>query len=78
MTITADAKRRVRLGLAKPGDRFDVQITEDGALVLRRLEPVRERKPGKARFVKGNGFTVVETERPINMEAIKELLADFP
>lgn len=42
MTTTVDAKKRVILGLAKPGERFDVQQTADGAFLLRRLEPVKK------------------------------------
>jgi len=78
MTITADAKKRVRLGLAKPGDRFDVQVTGDGAFILRRLEPIAGRT-FKARLVKDrDGFTAVVPAQPINEAAIEELLADFP
>ena len=79
MTITADAKKRVRLGLAKPGDRFDVQVTGDGAFILRRLEPVKKPdRPTKVRFEKRGGYTVGVTDRPINEEALKEAPADFP
>ena len=36
---TADAKRRVVLPAAKPGDVFDVQNQGEGRLLLVRLEP---------------------------------------
>jgi hypothetical protein len=78
MTITADAKRRVRLGLANPGDRFDVQVTGDGAFILRRLEPVKHLPKTKVRFEKRGRYTVGVTDRPVNEEALKEALADFP
>ena len=42
-TLTADAKRRVVLPAAKPGDVFDVQSQGEGRLLLVRLEPP---KPG--------------------------------
>lgn len=42
-TSTADAKRRVVLPAAKPGDVFDIQNQGDGRLLLVRLEPP---KPG--------------------------------
>jgi bifunctional DNA-binding transcriptional regulator/antitoxin component of YhaV-PrlF toxin-antitoxin module len=77
MTITADAKKRVRLGLAKPGDRFDVQVREDGAFILRRLEPVKGR-PIKAHLEKSGKYTVLVTDRPVDMAALKEALAEFP
>jgi hypothetical protein len=78
MTITADAEKRVRLGLAKPGDRFDVQVTEDGAFLLRRLEPVKGVAHSKVKLIKKNGFTVGHTDKQVSPETIKELLADFP
>ena len=42
-TSTADAKRRVVLPAAKPGDVFDIQSQGEGRLLLVRLEPP---KPG--------------------------------
>ena len=36
---TADAKRRVVLPAAKPGDVFDIQNQGEGRLLLVRLEP---------------------------------------
>jgi hypothetical protein len=38
-TSTADAKRRVVLPVAKPGDVFDIQNQGEGRLLLVRLEP---------------------------------------
>lgn len=38
-TSTADAKRRVVLPAAKPGDVFDIQNQGEGRLLLVRLEP---------------------------------------
>ena len=34
--------------------------------------------PAKVTFVKENGRTVAYTDRPISLQAIKEVLADFP
>ena len=34
MTVTADAKKRVPIRTAKPGDRFDLQLSGDGTVVL--------------------------------------------
>jgi hypothetical protein len=39
MIAIADSKRRVTLCHARPGDRFDVEILEEGKYVLTRLEP---------------------------------------
>ena len=79
MTTTADSRKRVILPAAKPGDRFDVQISPDGAFILRRLEPVKKAvRPAKFKLVKKDGFTVIDTDRAPSLETIKELLADFP
>ena len=76
MTVIADNKKRVTLPTAKPGDRFDIQISGDGFL-LRKLEPV-EPKPAKVRFEKRGKYTVAFADQPINEQALREALADFP
>src|SRR5712671_3178913 len=45
VTVTSDDKKRVVLPSAKPGDRFDLQASEEGTFVLRRLEPVQSCAP---------------------------------
>jgi len=76
MTVIADNKKRVVLPTAKPGDCFDVEVSGEGFL-LRKLEPV-ERKPAKVRFMKRGRFTVAIADQPINEQALREALADFP
>ena len=78
MTVVADNKKRVTLRLAKPGDRFDVQISPGGKFILTKLEPVRETPPAKERIEKRGQYHVGVLDRPINEEALKEALADFP
>ena len=79
MSVTVDAKKRVRLPDARPGEEFDVQASGDGIFVLRRLVPVKDSKrPAKVTLVKEGGFTVGVLDRPINEEALKEALAEFP
>jgi len=76
MTVIADNKKRVVLAGARPGERFDVQVSGSGYL-LRKLEPVPA-KPAKVRFVKRDGYTVAIADQPINEGALREALADFP
>jgi hypothetical protein len=76
MTVIADNKKRVVLAQAKPGDRFDVQPSTNG-YVLQKLEPV-ESKPARVRFVKRDGYTVAIADQPINEQALREALLDFP
>src|SRR5882672_4690479 len=45
MTVTADARKRVMVRTAKPGDRFDVQVSGDGTVMLRPLVPKAEEVP---------------------------------
>ena len=76
MTVIADNKKRVVLTKAKPGDRFDVQVSANG-YVLQKLEPVQSR-PAKVRFEKREGYTVAIADQAINEQGLQEALADFP
>jgi len=75
MTVTADAKGRVGLPGAKPGDSFRVEQSGD-ELRLTLLKPVP--KPGKARLVKRNGLTMIESDHPITQEMVRAALDEFP
>jgi hypothetical protein len=77
MTVVADNKHRVTLRRARPGDRFDVEIPQEGKYVLTKLEPARPRVR-RVRFVKRDGYTVGVSDQPVSEEAIREALADFP
>jgi len=78
MTVVADDKKRVTLRLAKPGDRFDVQVVSDGNYILTKLEPVQQKGAAKVRIEKRGPYHVGVLSRPINEEALKEALAEFP
>ena len=76
MTVIADNKKRVTLP-TRPGERFDVQTFGNEKFVLTRLAPVKMR-PTKVTFKKVNGYTVAETNHPIDAEAIQRALEEFP
>ncbi len=78
MTVVADNKKRVTLRLAKPGDRFDVQVASDGHYVLTKLEPVQTKGVAKVRIEKRGQYHVGILNHPINEEALKNALAEFP
>ena len=78
MTVVTDNKSRVTRCLAKPGDRFDVQAPSDGHYILTRLEPVQPRVAAKVRIEKRGQYHVGILDRPINEEALKEAVAEFP
>jgi hypothetical protein len=77
MTVTADAKKRVVLKTAKPGDTFDVQVT-GGEIRLTLMKPVQQ-KPTRPRLVKGpKGYLVIQTDRPITHEEVRKVMDEFP
>ena len=78
MTVVADNKKRVTLRLANPGDRFDVRVSPEGKFILTKLEPVQQTPPAKVRIEKRGCYHVGVLDRPINEEALREALADFP
>ena len=78
MTVVADNKKRVTLRLAKPGDRFDVQVASDGNYILTRLEPVLLRGTAKVRIEKRGHYHVGVLDHPIDPEALKAAVAEFP
>lgn len=76
MTVTADAKKRVVLPPAKPGDRFDVQLSTNGKLVLTPLIP--DERFNKVKLVKKHGYTVAVTSRPITQAQTRAYMDEFP
>jgi len=78
VTVVADNKKRVTLRLARPGDRFDVQISGSGKYILTKLEPVSGWLPAKVRIKKRGKYHVGVLDRPIREVALKEALAEFP
>jgi len=77
MTVVADSKRRVVLPVAQPGDRFDLRVAEDGTVVLAKLGRVPS-QPAQVRVEQRNGFSVGVSDQPINDDALREALAEFP
>ena len=76
MTVTTDEKKRVVIPSARPGDRFDVQTTAEGKVVLTRLEMAD--RPDNVRLVKKNGYTVARGTRRITQEQVRAALDEFP
>jgi DNA-binding IclR family transcriptional regulator len=74
MTVIADMKKRVVLPSAKPGDRFDVQISAGGRVVLTRLEPVKR----KVSYARKGGLLVAVTDTPISWEETRKTMDENP
>ena len=77
MTVVADAKKRVVLSVAEPGDRFNVRVGTDGTVVLARIVRAPSR-PARVKVEKRDGFSVGVLDRPIDEEALRQALAEFP
>lgn len=72
----ADVMRQaMRLGLPLLNQALSLRKdgSEAGADAGERLGP-----PPKFKLVKEDGYTVIETDRRVSLDTIKELLADFP
>ena len=78
VTLKTDNRSRVKLPGVKPGVVFAYETT--GEVV--KLTPVRPAEsadhPAKFKLVKRDGFTVIETDRVVNLETIEELLSELP
>jgi hypothetical protein len=76
-TLTVDDYQRVRLPDVKPRQIFAHEKGPDGRIVLTPIAPVKP-QAAKVRFEKRNAYTVAVTDRPFDMEALKQGLAEFP
>ena len=76
MTVIADAKRRVVLPPVKPGDRFDVELSANGKLVLTPLIP--DERPSQVKLVRRHGYLVAVSSRPITQAQTRAYLDEFP
>ena len=77
-TATVDDKQRVRLRDAKPGQVFSVEPEPGGAIRLVPVISPSDLPPAKVRFEKRGCFTVGVVDRPIDEEALKQALEEFP
>lgn len=75
-TLTVDDYQRVRLPDVEPRTKFSYEKDAQGRILLIKLEPAL--RPAKVRFAKRNGRTVGIIDRPINLKAMHEALAEFP
>jgi hypothetical protein len=76
-TLTVDDYQRLRLPDVEPRSKFVYEKDAQGRITLTKLEPAKAR-PAKVRFEKRNGRTVAVTDRPISLQAIKDVLSEFP
>jgi hypothetical protein len=75
MTVTTDAKKRVVLPGAKPGDSFDVKIIGEEFRLTRLKMPLMQ---DTVRLVKRHGYTLAAGTRPITQEQVRSAMDEFP
>jgi hypothetical protein len=75
MTVTADAKKRVDLPGAKPGDSFDVKVAGNEFRLVR-LEPGAT--GDTPRLVRKHGYLLAAGTRPITQEQVRTALDELP
>ena len=76
MIVVADSRKRVSLKPAKPGDRFDVQITPGGKVVLTPLAPVQKKVPVVKPARTKEGWLMFPPERRPSREAIRAAIRE--
>lgn len=78
MTVTADEKGNLALPMTRPGDRFDVEVSSDGKVVLTKVVVSQSTDAGQTRFVREDGLLVGIAGRPIDSKKVREALDEFP
>ena len=76
-TATVDEKHRIQIPELKPGQVVAYDQGKDGTITLTEVKQA-DYVPPKFKLVKEDGYTVIDTDRHVSAETIKELLADFP
>lgn len=77
ITTKTDNRKRAVIPVAKPGQAYDVRENADGTITLTPLAPKR-RTPRILRLEKRGEYTVGVLDMPIDAEALKEAIEDFP
>jgi hypothetical protein len=77
ITTKVDDQKRIVVPNAKPGQVYAVQENVDGSFTLKSVGPAAAATP-TCRLDNEDGFPVVVPNQPIDEQAIKYLLAEFP
>jgi hypothetical protein len=76
ITLKADSRKRVTIPDAKPGQVLAYENNGDGSFVLTTVKVQKNQPTAKLR--REHGRTLVVPNQPINLDAIKEMAAEFP
>ena len=77
VTTKADDQKRVRVPQATPGQVYAIYGNADGSFTLKAVDSAETTAP-TCRLTEEDGFSVAVPNQPIDEQAIRELLADFP
>lgn len=77
ITTKTDERKRAVIPVATPGQSYEVRPNADGSITLTPLRPVRL-TPKLLRLEKRGEYTVGILDAPIDPDALKEALEDFP
>jgi hypothetical protein len=76
-TAKVDDQKRIVVPQAKPGEVYAVQDNLDGSFTLKAIKQAASTSP-TCRVADEGGFPVAIPNQPIDEQAIKELLSEFP
>jgi hypothetical protein len=76
MTAIADNKKRVTIRTAKPGDRFDVQVAEDGKVILTPLAPAEKKVPVVKPIRTKEGFLMFPPGKRLDRATIRAAIRE--
>lgn len=78
-TAKVDKQQRIRIPGVKPGQVFTVENLDNGVIRLTEVKSPKPKNPqAKVRFVKRGEYTVGVLSKPVDMNAVKEMLSEFP
>jgi hypothetical protein len=76
MTAVADNKKRVTIRTAKPGDRFDVQVAQNGKVILTPLAPTEKSVPVVKMIRTKEGFLMFPPGKGPDRAAIRAAIRE--
>jgi hypothetical protein len=76
MTAVADNKKRVTIRTAKPGDRFDVQVAQNGKVILTPLAPAEKNVPVVKMIRTKEGFLMFPPGKGPSRAAIRAAIRE--
>jgi len=76
MTAIADNKKRVTINTAKPGDRFDVQVSADGKVILTPLVAKTHEVPIVKMIRNKDGFLLFPPGKAPDRAAIRAAIRE--